>query len=44
MGRVMMAVIAVTTDRKGKRVCVMVTVIAVTTDRKDERGVSWWLS
>ena len=40
----MVAVIAVTTDRKDERVCVMVTVIAVTTDRKDERGVSWWLS
>ena len=36
----MVDVIAVTTDRKDKRVCVMVTVIAVTTDRKDEWGVS----
>ena len=37
-GRVMVAVIAVTTDRKGERGRVMVAVIAVTTDRKGERG------
>ena len=36
MGRVMVAVIAVTTDRKDEWGRVMVAVIAVTTDRKDE--------
>ena len=40
----MVAVIAMTTDRKGERGRVMVAVIAVTTDRKGERGVSWWPS